>query len=192
MDIYNKNMRLIILGPPGSGKGTQAKILSEELRLKHLSSGDLLRKEVSKKTVLGNKIKKYLDKGNLIPDKLMDGFIKRILPKDNFLIDGYPRRLKEAEFLDSISNIDKIIFLDVPFHTIKSRLLKRAKIEGRSDDTPETIKHRFKVYREETQPLLKYYKNKIVLVDGDRTPEDIEKDIIKLLKNGHRNIKVKS
>ena len=104
------------------------------------------------------------------------------LPKNNFITDGYPRRVREAEFLDSIRKIDKVIFLDVPFHVLKTRLLKRAKIEGRDDDNIDTIKHRFKVYREETQPVLKYYKNKILLIDGDNTPETIEKELLKLLK----------
>jgi adenylate kinase len=184
-------MRLVILGPPGSGKGTQAKELAKDLKLKHISSGDLLRREVAKNSVLGKKIKPYMKKGDLIPDILMDHFMKKVVPKNNYIIDGYPRRIKEAEYLDTIADIEQVIFLDVPFHVLQARLLKRAKIEGREDDNLETIKERFKVYREETQPLLKYYKDKILLIDGDNTPDAIERELLKLLKNANRNLKIK-
>ena len=184
-------MKLIILGPPGSGKGTQAKVLAKDLKLKHISSGDLLRKEEANGTVFGKKIRVYMEKGNLIPDKLMDSFISKNIPKNNFISDGYPRRVREAQFLDSIRDIDYVIVLDVPYHIIQARLLKRAKIEGREDDNIETIKHRFKVYREETQPVLKYYQDKVLLIDGDNTPEAIEKELLKMLKNANRNSKIK-
>ena len=175
-------MKLIILGAPGSGKGTQAKLLAKDLKLKHISTGDLFREEYKKETKLGIEAHKYWGKGNLVPEDITKDLILKNLPKNNYLLDGYPRTIYQAKFLDENFTPDFIIVLDVPFHTLKFRLLRRAKIEGRSDDTEEIIKERFKVYRKQTSPLLKYYKDKIILVDGDRKIEEIEKELIPILK----------
>ncbi len=186
-------MKLIIFGPPGSGKGTQAKLLAKDLNLKHISTGEIFREEYKNKTKLGlEAYEKYWGKGNLVPDDITINILKNKLKniKDGFILDGFPRTIKQAEELDKFCNIDKVIVLDVPYHTLKARLLKRAKIEGRSDDTLEIIKKRFKSYRELTAPLLKYYKNKIILADGDNKAENIEKDILKILKHD-RSSKIK-
>lgn len=186
-------MKLIIFGAPGAGKGTQAKILAKDLNLKHISTGEIFREEYKNKTKLGlEAYEKYWGKGNLVPDDITTKLVENTLKvvKDDFILDGFPRTIKQAEELSKICKINHVLVLDVPFHILKSRLLNRAKIEGRSDDTPETIKNRFKVYREQTAPLLKYYKDKIILIDGDNKAEDIKKDILKILKND-RSSKIK-
>lgn len=185
-------MKLIIFGSPGAGKGTQGKILAKDLELKHISTGELFRHEYEKKTKLGLQAYKYLSVGNLCPDKITNKLVINNLPNNNYILDGYPRTLFQAKILDKYNKPNFVIVLDVPFHILKARLLKRASIEGRADDTAETIKERFKVYRNQTQPLLKYYKDRIILVDGDRKVEEIEKDIIKILKNENRSSKTKS
>ena len=187
-------MKLIIFGAPGAGKGTQAKILAERLKLRHISTGEIFREELKNKTKLGIKAyENYWGKGVLVPDdvtiKILKNAIKNI--KDGFILDGFPRTIEQAKALDKITKIDSVIVLDVPYHTLKSRLLKRAEIEGRSDDTPETIEKRFKVYREQTAPLVKHYKDKIILIEGDRNPEEIEREIVGILKNANRNSKTK-
>ena len=184
-------MSFILFGPPGSGKGTQAKLLSKDLKVKHISTGEIFRKEYKERTKLGIKAHEYWSKGNLCTDEITNKLIIDNLPKENYLLDGYPRNLSQAILLDKANKPDFVIVLDVPYHILKLRLLKRAKIEGRSDDNPETIMNRFKIHRKQTQPLLSYYKNKIVLVDGDQKVEDIEKDIIKGIKNANRSSKIK-
>src|SRR3989344_913570 len=120
-------MKLIMLGAPGSGKGTQAKLLAKDLKLKHVSS-DILRKEIKKGTNMGKIFKEYMDRGDLIPDNLINKFVIKNMPKNNFILDGYPRRIKEAEFLDEKNKPEKVVFLKVNYNILKKRLLKRAKI----------------------------------------------------------------
>lgn len=187
-------MKLIIFGPPGSGKGTQSKLLAKELKLKHISTGEIFRNELKNETKLGiQAYEKYWGKGSLVPDDITMQIVKETIKDvESFVADGFPRTIKQAQELDKFCKIDKVIVLDVPFHILKSRLLNRAKTEGRSDDNPRVIEHRFKAYRELTAPLLKYYKDKMVLVDGDRSVEEIESDIVKILKDENRSSKIKS
>ncbi len=175
-------MKLIIFGAPGSGKGTQAKLLSKQFKLKNINS-NLLREEISKNTQLGKIFSKYMNQGKLVPSKLIDNFFKKKIPKNNFILDGYPRKIEEAEYFSTYNSPDKIIFLDVPNTILKKRLLKRAKIEHRIDDTPKIIEERFKVYRNETKPVLKYYKGQIITIKGNKKPDIIHKEILKALKN---------
>ncbi|HLC85949.1 MAG TPA: nucleoside monophosphate kinase [Candidatus Nanoarchaeia archaeon] len=183
-------MKLIILGPPGSGKGTQARLLKRDLKLKHISS-DILRNEIKKKTKLGKIFEKYINRGDLVPDHLINPLIKKHIPKDNFIIDGYPRRVGEAKYLDNYCRPDHVIFLDVPKNALIKRLLKRAKIEGRKDDTLDIIKERFRVYEKETKPVIKHYKNKMIKITGNKKPEIVEKELLKILNNENRNSKTK-
>ena len=175
-------MRIIVFGPPGSGKGTQAATLAGILNLKHINTGKVLRDYFKDHESFKGYTKAEHERGILCSDEIVNEIVTKSLTKENYVLDGYPRTLNQAKFLDSISKVDRVIVLDVPYHTIKSRILKRSKVEGRLDDNEETIKERFKIYREQTEPLLKYYKDKIVLIDGDRNQEEITKDILENLK----------
>lgn len=175
-------MKVVILGPPGSGKGTEAKLVSKILKLKYISSSGALREEIKKGTNVGKNIKVLMDRGELVDSEVIDKIIKNFIPKNNYIIDGYPRKISEAVYLDNFNKPNIILFLDVPFSVLKKRILNRAKIENRSDDTLEVIKHRYSVYKKETEPLLKYYKDRIIKIDGNRSIEVIKKDIIKRLK----------
>ena len=146
-------MRIVLLGAPGSGKGTQAENIVKKFGITHLSTGDMLRAEVSEGTPLGLEAKKIMDEGKLVSDEIVLGMVKNhILKAENgFLLDGFPRNINQAEQLDKLLDeinmpIDKVIYFDVPFEVIKERLKSR----GRSDDTEETILKRRKVFEEET------------------------------------------
>lgn len=174
-------MRLIILGPPGTGKGTQAKQIAEKYNLTHLSTGDMLRKEIAEKTELGNKVEKIMKAGELVGDHIILDLVKKNLTL-NFILDGFPRTINQAKALEKLTKIDKVICLDSSKELIIARLKGRAKKEGRSDDTPEAIEKRFKEYNEATKPLLAFYKNKLIIVNGDQPIEDVTKDILAALK----------
>lgn len=179
-------MRIVLLGAPGSGKGTQATNLVEKYGITHLSTGDMLRAEVSAGTALGVEAKKIMDAGQLVSDDIVLGMIKNNIEsiEGGFLLDGFPRNLNQAEALDELlaqigEPIDKVIFFDVPFDIIKERLMSR----GRSDDTEETIEKRRKVYESETAPLINYYtkQGKLVTVKGVGEVNEISQRIFKAL-----------
>ncbi|MEK7063909.1 MAG: adenylate kinase [Patescibacteria group bacterium] len=180
-------MNLVILGPQGSGKGTQAKLLAEKFSLVHLSSGDLLRAEADSGSQKGKIIADLLARGSLLPFETVLEVLEPALKKakDGFILDGTPRDLKQAEYLDYFLDkigikIDKVIYLSLPPEDSLTRLLKRAQIEHRSDDTPETIKHRLEIYEQETTPVLDYYRAKDLVIEIDGRPDiqTIFKDII--------------
>jgi adenylate kinase len=172
--------RLIFLGAPGAGKGTQAQILAAACGIPHISTGDILRAQVKEQTELGIQAQSYMNKGELVPDSLILDMIRGRLSQDDavnagWILDGFPRNVAQAEFLDRLlaqigQNYDLAIDLGVPQDRLVLRLLERAKIQNRPDDTEDVIRRRLVVYDEQTAPLLDYYQRKGVLrsVDGDR------------------------
>ena len=178
-------MILILFGPPGAGKGTQADLLKDKFNLLHLSTGDILREEVSNNTDLGQQAKKFMDSGELVTDELIIGMIKNKIDStknvEGFLFDGFPRTISQAEALDAmlLSNslsVDKVISLEVDDNVLTQRLLSR----GRSDDNEETIKNRLNVYKNQTLPIKDYYlkNNKLVEVKGDDSVDDVNATIV--------------
>jgi adenylate kinase len=159
------------VGPPGAGKGTQATALSEKLGIPHISTGDLFRKHIADETELGQKVKHILDSGQLVPDEITNEMLVDRLEQpdtaDGFLLDGFPRNIGQAEVLakelaDSDTKLDAVVQLQVSEDVLVQRLLAR----GRSDDNEGVIRHRLHVYQSETAPLLDYYRDLLVTVDG--------------------------
>ena len=185
-------MRIVILGPPGSGKGTQASLLVEHMGVPHISTGALLRNAAQRGTVLGLQAKSITDKGELVPDDIMSDMIEERLGRDDvangFILDGYPRNLAQAESLDDMLerlNIpaDEAIHIDVDPEQIIKRIAKRAKEEGRSDDTVETVRNRMRVYAEQTAPVADYYAVRGILtrVLGDGPKDEVFQRILSVL-----------
>lgn len=177
-------MRLILFGPPGAGKGTQANKIAEKYNTAHISTGDMLRAAVKNGTELGELAKSYMDKGALVPDEVVIGIIRdRIKEQDaknGFMLDGFPRTVGQAraltEMLDAESvSIDAVVSIEVNDAEIIERILERQKIEGREDDTEEVVKNRLEVYREQTEPLKSYYESSGVLrqIDGMGTIDEV-------------------
>jgi len=183
---------IIIFGPPGSGKGTQAKLLSEKLNLLHISTGDLLRQEIAQQTKLGKEITSLMEKGNLVSDEIVLSMIKDFLIKNNekdVILDGFPRTLPQAlELLKIVENLDvssiRVINLNIDEEEIIQRLLLRAQIEKRADDNLATVKDRLNVYYSQTKPILDFFRSqnvKILEFNGKGTIEDIQREITKKL-----------
>jgi adenylate kinase len=177
-------MRIALLGPPGSGKGTQGVVLREACGIPHVSSGDLLRAAVRDGTELGRKAKAFMDAGALVPDDLVLAMMKERLAKDDcrtgFLLDGFPRTRAQAEALTKMLDetrtpLDHVVSLSVADAEIVARLRGRREQEGRSDDSDETVLQRMRVYAVETAPLLEYYRARGVLreIDGVGSPAEI-------------------
>ncbi len=171
--------RILIVGPQGSGKGTQAKILADKLGVPALSMGELLRDEVAKTSDVGRRIKDLLNVGSLVPDDLArDVFKSRIEKEDaqrGFIIDSYPRNMAQYEAAKSVFEPTTILLIEVPREESMVRIQKRAKIEGRSDDTPEAIKRRLSVYDKETMPMIEEYEKQGLVrrINGVGTVEEI-------------------
>jgi len=183
---------LIFLGPPGSGKGTQAEILTGKLNFSHLSVGDLLRENIKNKTVLGKLAARYVSSGELVPDELiidlMDSYIMNIKNQkeiSGIILDGFPRTINQAIALENKIkqldvNIKSVLNLDIPDQKILNRLSGR----GREDDKPELIKNRLEVYRNQTEPLLEFYNDRSLLdsINGDQSEADVSSSIINAIK----------
>ena len=177
-------LQLIILGPPGAGKGTQAKNIVAEYAITHVSTGDMLRAEVAGESKIGKLAKEYMDRGDLVPDDIVLKMVEARLNapdcRDGFILDGFPRTLVQADGLEQILarrdvKTIKVINLSVPDEVLVARMLARK----RADDTEETIQNRIRVYYEKTTPLIDYYKQKGILIDinGDQTIEDVFESI---------------
>ena len=162
--------RLLIVGPPGAGKGTQAAMIARALGIPHVSTGEMLRGQVARGTDLGKRAKVIMDAGDLVPDEIVIAMVKERLAEGDaacgFLLDGFPRTAAQAEALDrevADRPLEMVLCLEVGEYEVVRRLLKRAEIEGRSDDTEETIRNRMAVYRAQTEPLIAYYRRKGIL-----------------------------
>jgi adenylate kinase len=170
-------MRLLIMGPPGAGKGTQARKIARRLQIPAISTGEILRANVDARTLLGREAKRYLDRGDLVPDEIINGMVRaRVDEPDTrkgFLLDGFPRTLPQVETLDNILadegvKLDRVLMLRVEVDELVDRLLSRATSEGRTDDSEDVIRRRLEVYREQTEPLLGVYDERglLVVVNG--------------------------
>ncbi len=180
---------VILIGAPGAGKGTQAKLLEEALALPQVSTGDLFRYNLKNETELGKLARTFMDRGELVPDEVTIAMVKDRLSQadcqQGALLDGFPRTAAQAEALDNLladlgGQIDIVPHIYVDQDALVGRLLKRAEVEGRADDNEETIRTRMRVYEEQTRPLLEYYGQKglVVEVDGQQTIEGVNKDLI--------------
>ena len=177
-------MNLLVLGPQGAGKGTQAKRISREHGIPHVSTGDMFRAEQEAGTEFGRRVGEIMATGQLVPDELTIAMIEERLGRDDaregFVLDGFPRNLAQAEALDAMlgaigRGLDAILFFDVPDEVGMERALKRAELESRLDDTPEVIAKRLEIYHSDTEPIVEHYRatGKLVPLHGSRTVDEV-------------------
>jgi adenylate kinase len=187
-DASSGGLRLVMLGPPGSGKGTQAAILAEKLGLPAISTGQMLRRAVESDSPLGRRVESLMAAGKLVDDDTMAEVVRERLARDDaadgYLLDGYPRTQAQAGTLDRIladsgRSLDAVVFIDAPEEVLVQRALARQ----RADDSEEVVRHRFHVYREKTEPLIEYYERLGLLrrIDGDRTIDEVNAGILEAL-----------
>jgi len=209
-------VKILLIGPQGSGKDTQAKMLGEKFKIPYISMGNIFRDNIREETILGKIVKKYISKGKLVPDLLTNKLIKKHLAKDEmkkgFILDGYPRNISQAKFLDKTTKLNFVVEIYIKNIEVVKRVsglrscrkcgaiyhmkYKPPKSAGicekcgarlyiRKDDKKEKIKQRLKIYHSKTEKLLKFYKNKknIITIDGEQSIEKVFKDIVKAVKN---------
>ncbi len=192
-------MRIVLLGAPGSGKGTQAALLEQHLGLPHISTGVLLRTAVQEQTELGLQAAAIMDRGELVPDDVMLELIEQRLGRPDvdrgFLLDGYPRNLAQAESLDALLErldqpVEEVIQIDIDPEQVIARIAKRAEQEDRSDDTEEVVRNRMRVYQEQTAPVAGYYAERGLLtrVLGDGSIEEVQQLILSVLDQGESGL----
>ncbi len=193
-------MNLILLGAPGSGKGTLAKNIAKEFKIPQISTGDILRANITFGTILGKKAKEYMDEGKLVPDELVIDLLKQRLMEDDckkgYILDGFPRTVVQAKELEKFAKIDSVILIDLPFNVIEDRIVNRRLCENcgeiynvstyekntckkcgaplyqRDDDKLETVRNRLEVYERQTAPLINFYSDKIHKVNSIGSPEE--------------------
>jgi adenylate kinase len=186
------SLDLLLLGPPGAGKGTQAKRIAADYDLPQIATGDMLREAMASETELGKQVKPIYDRGELVPDELVVALIRERLERPDarrgFVLDGFPRNIAQAEALDAMlagigRDLDAVLELQLDGDEAVKRLLGRAQSEGRSDDTPEVIRRRMDVYRESTEPLAVYYlaRSIIVGIDAARPIDAVYEQIVDVL-----------
>ncbi len=189
-------MRLVLLGAPGSGKGTQATRLKEHLQVPHISTGDLLRAEVAAGSTLGLEAKGVMARGELVSDAILLGMLEdrfsRADTSNGFILDGYPRNLAQAAALDDLlgklkQSFDYAVQLDVATELLVERIAGRAKAEGRADDTPESVRTRLQVYNNQTAPVIDYYRQhgQLTVVDGVGSLDEVFTRILEAISRGH-------
>ncbi len=174
-------MRVLILGPQGSGKGTQAKLIASSYGVPHVATGDILRAAIANGSDLGHRVRPILDRGDLVPDDLMVDLIReRLATEDGFVLDGFPRTVPQAEALDAMLEeiekpLDVILLLEVSDDVALERLLQRGAVEHRADDEPEAIRNRLRLYHGLTEAVVDRYRvgGKLVAVDGEQSVEDV-------------------
>lgn len=185
-------MNVLLIGPPGAGKGTQGERLAQRLGLTHIAAGDLLREEVRAGTDVGREAKTYIDRGDLVPDAvILDLVLPRVVAAaadTGYLLDGFPRSVAQAQEARSLANRagaspDVVLYLDVPRDELVRRILARAAEQGRSDDNPRTVHNRLEVFDEVTKPLIEYYRDRGLLkvIDADRGPDAVTAEIMSAL-----------
>lgn len=185
-------MRLVLLGAPGSGKGTQAARLKDHLQVPHISTGDLLRAEVAAGTPLGLEAKAIMARGDLVSDEILLGMLEDRFSREDtqsgFILDGYPRNLAQAAALDALlvklgTPFDAAVQLEVDNEQIIARLAGRAQAEGRADDSPESVRHRLNVYDQQTAPVIAFYRehDQLTVVDGVGSLDDVFDRIVKAI-----------
>lgn len=185
--------RLLIIGPPGAGKGTQAARISEELSVPAISTGDIFRANIKGGTPLGQEAKEYIDAGNLVPDSVTNRMVRDRLgqedAREGFLLDGYPRNTAQVAELDTIladldQELDRVLLLTADTDELVQRLLGRAAEQGRSDDTEDVIRHRLDVYAQETEPIVGLYEQRglVARVDGLGSIDEVTQRLLDALR----------
>ncbi|MDT4915489.1 MAG: adenylate kinase [Pseudonocardiales bacterium] len=185
-------MNVLLIGPPGSGKGTQGERLADRLDVEHLAAGDLLRAEVEKGTPLGQRVAGLMSRGELVPDAVIISLLMpRVLAASDgtgYLLDGFPRSVEQAVEARKLAEIadagpDAVIYLDAPREELVRRILARAEIEGRADDNPTTVENRLRVFDEATRPLIDYYRDRGLLhvINADQHEDRVTADILTAL-----------
>ena len=185
-------MNVLLIGPPGSGKGTQGERLAQQLELEHIAAGDLLRAEVTAQTPLGRQVSDYMKRGDLVPDVvILSLLMPRVLAAaeaNGYLLDGFPRSVQQAVEARSLAERagaapDAVIYLDAPRDELVRRILARAEIEGRADDNPQTVANRLQVFDEATRPLVDYYRERGLLkvINANQGEDEVTAEIIATL-----------
>lgn len=183
---------ILLLGPQGAGKGTQGKLIAAEYGIPHVATGDILRAAIAEGTELGRKVKPIYDAGQLVPDELVIDLIRERLgeedAREGFVLDGFPRTMRQAEALDEMlretgHELDVVFELQLPDEVGRARMLRRAAEEGRADDTPEAIDKRLRIYHEQTAPLVEYYRSRghLVGIHADRPIPEVFAEIQRAL-----------
>ena len=191
-------MRIILMGPPGAGKGTQAKFVADRFGIPAISTGDIFRANVSEGTDLGVKAKQYMDAGEYVPDEVTNLMVRNRIDESDaepgFLLDGYPRTLQQVEELDGMikytgHELDAVVVLTVDQEELVQRLLQRAETDGRSDDTEDVIRRRQELYAEQTEPLIEVYRDRhlLVEVDGMGEVDEVTQRVLTALQDVHES-----
>ena len=181
-------MNIVIFGPPGAGKGTQSKFIAEKFNMYQLSTGDILRKEMSKNTEIGKKISSVINTGSLVSDQIVSDMIEKIISNNDYhnkiIFDGYPRNLIQAKNLENLlkkykQKISIVLKLSVSLETVKKRISERKSLEKRTDDDKDIAIKRYKTYENSTEPVIEYYKksNLLKVIDGENSIDQINKEI---------------